>query len=175
MDFDTLIEDLPPVARTDRVVRACQRALAVELEAANQALDQMRANTTIATALDDGLALWETVVGLPVRPPISLENRRAAISAYLLRGVGDGSGAAWEDVIQSLINGAWVYATHEAADGSSPDFDHITVEIPFEPGSPKATSIRRLLESITPATVVIDISYGGHFILDVSELDVSTL
>lgn len=173
--FESLLDDLPPVARTDRVVKACQRAFAVELQYANDAAASVYNNMFVMTADELGLPLWELSLGAAVNPALAVENRRAILTAYLQRGIADGAGSAWESVVQSLIGGPWSYRTHDEQDGTTPPYGHITVSIPYAEDSPKAAALRRLLESITPATVILSVSYDGNFILDRSQLDVSTL
>ena len=170
-----LLEDLPPVACTDRIAKAAARAYAVELQAANVAMAAMRNNMYPMSADAAGLSVWEAALGMPVAPAMSVAQRRDAVSAYLQRAMADGAGSAWADVVTALIGGAWTYKTHDQQDGASPAFDHIVIDIPFGPTSVRAAAVRRLLTAITPATVIIEVSYNGQFILDASQLDLGTL
>lgn len=173
--YERLLADLPPVARTDRIVKATLRAQAVELQRLNNALTAMCNNMFVRTADTSGLPLWEASIGLPVNPALPVATRQAVCAAHLQRAMADGAGSAWESVVQALLDSAWSYRTHDEQDNTSPPFDHIEIVLPYSDSAPQAAAVRRLLQAITPATVVLTVSYDGGFVLDRSQLDASTL
>jgi hypothetical protein len=164
----------PPILRQNPTIRAIQQAAASELLLLDAAMLQLLADCIPETSND--LRAFEEVLGLTVAPPISIAQRRTLVEAYLQRILSLGSGLEWEQKITALIGSSWHYAEHDPASpvvaGVNPPPNVLYVWLPYDgSGSTTASSVLKLIRSVTPANLAISVFYDGNFILDDSPLD----
>lgn len=159
-----LLETYPAFLRSDPVIQAVCNAEGEERVLIDAAVDELSRNLFPATA-DTQLHLWEASLGLPINPPYPLAQRQQIVLAFLARALITGSGLDWEFVANQILGVVWSYSV------GGVNNSELTIMIPYAPGSLRARVLERLLESTTPATMTINVTYTEGFILDESLLD----
>jgi hypothetical protein len=95
-------------------------------------------------------------VGVATSEPPSYASKWDEVGSYAVPAYGDGSMPGWE----------WLGAANSSQSReTSPDVHTIEVDIPFASGSIQATVAERLARDITPANVLINVSYGEGFLM----------
>lgn len=159
-----LLELYPDFLQSDPVLQAICNAEGEERELIDAAVDELQRNLFAVTA-DTLLHIWEASLGLPINPALSDELRRQIVLTALARALMTGEGVDWERVAGEILGASWVYNV------GGVNNSELTVTIPYAPGSTQARVAEILLESITPATMTINVTYKEGFLLDVSLLD----
>lgn len=154
----------PLFLRDDPVIQAICNAEGEERVLIDAAVEELK-RTVFAVTADTNLHLWEASLGLPINPPYSVADRREVVLAFLARAIISGSGLDWEFVANQILGVAWTYSV------GGTNNSVVTITIPYRPGSLKARVLEALLESTTPASMVINVTYAEGFILDESLLD----
>ncbi len=164
----TLLNQYPPFLRKAHLIRAICNAVGEELVIRDEWIDYVARNTipASATALLD---FYEDMLGLPNLPDASVESRKNTILAFMSRAGITGSGVDWRRIAVLLLGEGWVF---EIID---PNRSVLIVEMPLVAGTIAAELAEALLRSITPASMRIDVTYGGGFHLDESRLDEDVL
>ena len=107
------LELLPPVLRGDPWIQAILQAHAKEMQRLIQRAADVAAGFVPTMANEYTLAIWESLLGLPVNPPnTDVETRRGLVVSRLLRG--DGSGAQWERAMSGATNRSYRYSEYGA-------------------------------------------------------------
>jgi hypothetical protein len=161
-----MLDDLPPYYQRDPHVQAYVHAVAIELQRLEDGMDSMRYGLFAQYANDERgtLALWEMLLGLPVRPEgISEADRKDKVLATL-RGRSAGSAARWVETLTGALGATqW---THE--EGPAPY--QVTLRIPPEAGTYTAAQVVRIARAITPAHLDIVVAYGTGFLIGISAI-----
>ena len=110
------------------------------------------------------LSIWEVQLGLPVAPEgLSEDQRRQSLLAKLAARHAD-EGQDWVAAATAIIGPGWSYQENY------PAADQLTVLIPYPPGSPEAGRVETQLRAITPAHLDLIVTFGGGFLVGLSEV-----
>jgi uncharacterized protein YmfQ (DUF2313 family) len=105
------------------------------------------------------LALWETILGLPVAQPGATVVRRRQLVMAQLTGRNASSGLAWLAAMrQALGQTVWTYQ-----EGPGPY--QVTIYIPFALGSINSVQVQIIGRKITPAHIDLAVVYSQGFIV----------
>ena len=122
---------------------ACIQALGEEMDAVMLVLEQGLRESCVATALDEGLAIWERTLGGPVQPHV--DGRRLSIQTRLYSDTVACSGSAMERTLSAC--GIDVMLSIEAG-GQTIVVQCATI--------PEETSAERaLIEAVLPAHLAV--------------------
>jgi hypothetical protein len=166
-----MMDMVPPVLWDVPLYHAVYDSLGDQYEMLHDAIDLLHKNT-IPYSAEEYLSLFEAQLGLTIEPEgLTLEQRKEIVTTFMQRAVLDGSGLDWIAAADRLIEGIWVYETHETGDAGSPPAHVIIVRLPYTSGSIMAQIAEVLLRSITPAATQINVVYNEGWLLDVSQLD----
>lgn len=165
---------LPPVLRDDPDYIAVMHCAAKEMERLRATAEQARAELNPQTAGDVGLAFWEALLRLPVRPSgLTVDDRRTRVIARYHSLDGDPSGVSMADRITQRIGGAlWSYEEHIPGDGASPAAQTLRIHLPWEPASPDWNNALVVIREEVPAELALSFVSDGGFRLDESQMDV---
>lgn len=156
-----LLDDVPPFEWTSQQVQTVLRVVANELYRIEVARQALILNFFPATA-DVLLGMFESLLGLPVEPPATLDARRQLVLAYMQRLKSEGRGLDWIAQITAAVGTTnWNYAEHDPANVGSPAANTVNVNIP----QATAGYAWPLITDITPAHLVINKGYTGGFIV----------
>lgn len=109
-----LIDQRPPMFKTDPTITAITDVHAREIERLNDAVDEVIANLIPSTA-GKYLKYWEWLLQLPVEPVdelggvLSDSARRTIVLAYLRRIKDAATGTYWQERVTDLIGTNWIY------------------------------------------------------------------
>jgi hypothetical protein len=159
-----LLEDLPPVLQRNHVMRAICNAEGSEFEILDEKIDMVRRNL-IPVTTRELLAIVETELGLSVDDALSDDDRAATVVAYMSRAALDDTGVNWERLAGFILGTSWTYSV------GGVNNSELVVTVSFAEGSVRADLAQSLLETITPATMTINVVYAEGFLLDISPLD----
>lgn len=158
---ERLLEMVPPYYDHEPWYHAVTDALAREVERLEATAEQIRYEMWPLNATDEYnlLALWETMLGLPVRPAgVPLATRQSFVTARWL-GRKAGSGLAWEAAMtEAMGTTTWTYVEGPA------DYT-ITIYIPWAVGSFNSVEVQKLARAITPAHLEVAVVYAQGFII----------
>lgn len=166
----TMLEDLPPFLRDDPTVQASLQVIASEYDRVQTLAEEIR-RTRFPQYADDAngfLAQWERVLGLPVAPSLSVEQRRAIVLAHLRKRHAS-AGSDWEQAVQDALGGVPFSYTE------GPEDYTIHVTIPFGGTSLSAARAEALLREITPAHLQIVTSYSEGFLIGISRIGIEPI
>lgn len=131
---------------------------------------------TIRVAEPSYLSIWERMLGLSENPAaMSLAERRDRVVAFARKRAGQASGLAWEEGVSALIPAGWSYEEHVEGDAGTPAANWLRVFLPFGSTQSTAEDARKLLRSMTPAHLELEIVYGEGFIIGVDQLGIEQL
>ena len=159
-----LLDDLPPYLSEDGVVQGVIDALAREQKRISDTADGIR-RTAFPSQADDSfnmLSLWETILGLPVKPQGTPDDQRRSKVLATLQGRDVGTGKGWTAAVAQAVGTNWQQAEN------TPGPYQLTVTLPFPAGSYEGQQAGRLIRTITPAHIDLLVSYGTGFIVGVS-------
>ena len=149
---------LPPYFHDDPAVRAVIDVQGRELQRIEGTANLIRSKLMPQNADDtyDLLALWETFLDLPVKPPgISIQARRDKVLVSFRKIA---SGADWVAALtQAVGSGSWTHA-------EGPSAYTVVIQVPYPLTSYQAIVIERLARRITPAHLVVSVVHGEGFI-----------
>lgn len=165
-----MLADLPLYYAGDpnalSVIDACAR----EIERVESLILTLRAKGLPNTADDsyDLLAIWEFLLGLPVKPTgVTLLSRQSAVrSAYLKRNTA--AGEDWVTAVTAAIGSSWTYEENQPINYS------IRVSVPDTAGY-SGGQIQKLLRDATPAHLAITVQTGDGFRVDIDQVDIDTI
>jgi hypothetical protein len=159
-----LLDDLPPYLSEDATVQGVIDTLAREQQRITDVADGVR-RTAFPSQADDTykmLSLWETLLGLPVKPPgVSDDQRRSKVLATL-QGRDVGTGEGWTKAVGQAVGTGWQQAEN------TPGPYQLTVTLPYAAGSYEGRQAANIIRAITPAHIDLLVSYGTGFLIDVS-------
>ena len=153
---------LPPALQDSPWVQGMLNAKAREMERLIGMAEDVAAGLIPSTANEYTLAIWETLLGLPVNPDTSIEVRVGLVNSRLLRG--DGSGAEWEVAMAAATANSYRYTEHDSGDPAAPWYT-LPINTALPPGM-TIEALRLHVRSITPANLHFDL-YGGQTYEDV--------
>jgi uncharacterized protein YmfQ (DUF2313 family) len=160
----TLLADLPPYLSDDGTVQGVIDTLAREQQRITDAADGIR-RTAFPSQADDTynmLLLWETLLGLPVKPPGVPDDQRRSKVLASLQGRDVGTGEGWTRAVAQAVGTNWQQAEN------TPGPYQLTVTLPFAAGSYEGRQAENIIRTITPAHIDLLISYGTGFLIGVS-------
>jgi hypothetical protein len=161
----TLLELYPPAVRNDYTLEAICNVWADALDDLEEAVEQMQLLVIPATATDH-LEIYEAMLRIIAdTSSLSPAYRKLAITTFLARMAMFGTGAGWLDILNRLLGTGWTYSIDD------PRQSVLTYATAFAPGSPEAQLAELLIRSVTPATMTINETATGAFLLDDSKLD----
>lgn len=163
-----LLEQYPPFLRKAHLIRAVCNAAGEEFVTRDIWIEYVERNT-IAASATALLDFYEDMLGLPNQPGAAVESRKNTILAFMSRAGITGSGVDWRRIAAIILGEGWTY---EVID---PNHSVLIVDMPLLQGTLAAELAEALLRSITPASMRVDVTYGGGFILDESRLDEDVL
>lgn len=160
-----LLEMYPYFMQADPVIQAICNAEGEEFVLLHEKIDELSRNLIVGTA-SEHLYLYESLLKLPVAPVgLSEAARLGIVLAFMSRATISGSGIDWERVATQILGVTWTYSV------GGTNNSVLTVQIPYAPGSIQTQLLEILLETITPASMVINVTFTDGFILDASLLD----
>lgn len=160
-----MLNELPPWCHGDPDIRAGIYCYAKESERVITTLDDLLAQFFPTRAGVLGLPWWERLVRLTGDPTTqTIEQRRAAVVAYLQKMNSSPSGEDWESNVTRLIGPGWTYT-------EGPESYTLHVTLPIAPTSSDYLMVERLMREMTPAHLDLILGYSGGFVLDASLLD----
>lgn len=107
-----MLDDLPPILRSDPDYRGVIHAGARELELLAERVDELRRQFFPQHA-DVLLHAWESHHQLPTAPAgLSIEERRDILLAHLLKLRGASGGVDWVQQVTELVGPSWRYREH---------------------------------------------------------------
>lgn len=161
---------IPPFLRNDPTMVAILEAGGRQLAALEAAVESIKDEIFPQTATRL-LAMDELWLDLTVEPAgMTVEQRRQIVFAFMMRIMSSGTGAEWEENMSAYFGGDWRYEEHDPDDPGSPPAFTVNVFIPFAPGSVGAYVGEQLAQAISPANLVINVTYESGFILGESTL-----
>lgn len=165
-----MLDDLPSYYGDDPNVLAVLNAAGLELERIEAMLATLRDKGLPHRADDeyDLLARWEFLLGLPVRPEGAMLSERQAVVRSTYRARNTASGADWAVAVDTAIQTSWDHAEN------SPGAYSVAVTIPNASGY-SGGQVQRLLRAITPAHLLLTITTGVGFLVDIEEVDIDTI
>lgn len=159
-----LLDDLPPYLSDDGTVQGVIDALAREQQRITDAADAVR-RTAFPSQADDSynmLSLWETLLGLPVKPPGVPDDQRRSKVLATLQGRDVGTGVGWTRAVEQAVGTNWQQAEN------TPGSYQLTVTLPYAAGSYEGRQAANIIRAITPAHIDLLISYGTGFLIGIS-------
>jgi uncharacterized protein YmfQ (DUF2313 family) len=141
-----------------------------EIDRMDATLDALKDGLVPTLASDDldMLAVWESILGLPVRPPdASLIQRQTAIRTALL-SLNAVTAASVLDLLQA--QGAGFSITRD-----TPGVLQDTLTIRAAQGSFTAGIVETVARQVWPAHRLLLVHFAGGFTFDRSRLDIDTL
>lgn len=168
-----LLEMIPPWFRDDPDVLGVFYAAARLFEEVDGDLGELLLSLASVqpTLLLDS---WETLLGLPVDPLRSLDQRRAAIGLAFRRMIPDPSGLRWKQDMDLIMPDGWTYQEHIPGDPSSPAEDTIRLSVLTSPDTPSAAALLKIVRDSIPANLAIEVDYEEGFQMDLSPMDSQT-
>lgn len=163
-----MLESYPPFLRKSHLVRALCNASGEEFVTRDIWIAYVELNTIAksATAL---LEFYEDMLGLPNQTLATVASRKNTILAFMSRAGITGSGVDWRRIAAIILGEGWTYQV------TDPNNNVLIVSMPLLQGTLDAELAEALLRSITPASMRLDVTYGGGFTLDESRLDEDVL
>jgi hypothetical protein len=187
-----MLGDLPPFLRDDPTVQASLQAIADEYDRVQALAEEIR-RTRFPQLADDAngfLSQWEWVLGLPVAPSLSVEQRQSIVLAHLRKRHAS-AGKDWETAVQDAFGGtpfAYTegpepYTIHVVIPFGGTPFAYtegpepytIHVVIPFGGTTLSAGRAEALLREITPAHLQIITSYSEGFLIGISRIGIEPI
>lgn len=167
-----MLASLPSYYDGNELVARMIVAAANELDRRAARQDALRRSLipTLATDELDGLARWESILELPIKPAGATVAQRVDKVAAALRKLDSSSAADTNDTLRSSVPGSAVIIFE-----NDPAPLEDTIQLPFDPGSYNAAQVQALAQRLWPAHRLLHMRYSAGFILDVSRLDVDTL
>lgn len=165
-----MLGDLPPFLRDDPNVQASLQAIADEYDRVQALAEEIR-RTRFPQLADDAngfLSQWEWVLGLPVAPSLSVEQRQSIVLAHLRKRHAS-AGKDWETAVQDAFGGTPFAYT----EGPEPYTIHVV--IPFGGTTLSAGRAEALLREITPAHLQIITSYSEGFLIGISRIGIEPI
>lgn len=160
-----MLDYYPPFLRTDYRRMALCNCAADEFNLLDLAVSKLERNCIPNTA-EEHLNFYEAMLGVSVdNPNMTLVERKNTVLAFLKRVAMSGSTADWVEVAGLILATTWSYSVGD------PDHNVLTVRVPYTVGSIQAELAEALLGEITPAVMLINVTYSQGFILDESLLD----
>lgn len=170
-----MVASLPTFLRGSSDYQAVLHAGAREIELAEAAIEQVRAQFNPATA-DVMLGAWEAIVKLPVGGfGATIAQRQARVTQRLQKLLGGSEGLEWVQRITELVGPGWSYLEYLAGDPDSPPPYTVSIALPFPPSGQAYAEALRLIREVTPAHLDIRFASGAGFIVDESEVDIEGL
>lgn len=161
-----MLSELPPQLRGSYDYMAVVHAYAREIDLAEAAIEQLRAQMNPATA-DILLPAWESTVKLPVGGNgADIPTRRAAVIARLQKVLTSAEGTQWISTLDSLIGPGWSYTEGNGI---------IDIILPQPSGSATFDELVEQIRNVTPAHLELSITSSSAFQLDISEMDIQDL
>lgn len=166
-----MLDTLPVYYRDNPIVLRILQARANEIDRIDAMIDAVKQGM-IPAASDDTLgllALWEFILGLPIRPPsATVEQRQATITA----GVKRLTAATAADVLGLLASQLGVAFSINRDD---PVALEDTITLHMVEGIYTSEILLRTLRKVWPAHRLLNVRYDAGFALDVSHLDEDAL
>ena len=160
-----LLDQYPRAFHGAHLLRAICNAKGEEFVLLDTQLDLLQKNTIPSTA-EEFLSLFEAELGISIdNPAMTLVERKDAVIAFMQRAAMTGSSWDWERVATTILGTGWSWSI------GGTNNSELTVLSPDAAGTIRAELAEALLETITPATVLINVTYSEGFILDESLLD----
>lgn len=155
---------LPPIFRDDPMIQLVQEVGARAIQRLEDAKETLLAEIYPQTSTHL-LAIDEIFAGLPVNSStLTTQQRRDVILSYLQKITYGATGAEWEVLMARFFgSGGWSYVEDH-------DDYTVNVSIPFGEQSDYAYISELLARAITPANLVVNVSYSSGFILNESRL-----
>lgn len=165
-----MMDTLPIYYAENRTVIRGLQAWADEIDRADALLDALKDALVPSLASDElgMLAVWETIMGLPVRPAgVPLAPRQAAIRQAWTRMYATTAA----DVLAILALQGAQFVIERDTPGVLQD----TLRIGYTEGSYIAAMIERAAREAWPAHRELLVSFAGGFTLDLSRMDVDVM
>ncbi len=166
-----LLEDYPPYEADDATFQNVINAMCAELERIEGFQKDLFFVKLFPANADDTyrtLEMWETLFGLPPKPAgVTLNQRRARVLASWQKR-NSSAGVDWESAVTRVLGtGSWSYRELTGY--------VLEVSIPYPPGSYTAGSMMTFLRKITPAHLQINLIYGPHFLVEISQIGIDVI
>lgn len=165
-----MMDTLPVYYSENRTVIRGIQAWADEIDRADGLLDTLKDSLVPSLATDalGMLAVWETIMGLPVNPRgVTLGQRQAAMRQAWTRLYA----VTAADVLRLLA----LQGAHFAIQRDTPGVLQDTLMIGYAEGSYVASMIERAARDAWPAHRELLVSFAGGFTLDQSRMDIDVM
>lgn len=158
-----MLADLMPELQDSAAVQQAVDGAARELERLEETARDIRSKLSPLNADDtyNTLKMWERLFGLPVAPPIPVEQRRALVLASL-RKRKSAAGSDWVELLTLALGGtSWEHQ-------EGPTDYLISIKIPYDPTGFTAGQVAAIARRITPAHLDIATGLIDGFLIGIS-------